>query len=38
MVPRENDLGVMIFGDVGNSDRLFMDIFSDIERVGLVND
>jgi hypothetical protein len=30
-----DDLGVVVFGNIGDGDRLFMDIQSDIERARL---
>jgi hypothetical protein len=30
--PEGDDLGVMFVGDIGDRDRLFMDIHSDVER------
>jgi len=34
--PQGDDLGVMIFGNVGHSDRLFVHIHSDVQRARLV--
>ena len=34
--PQGEDLGVMIFGNVGHSDRLFMHIHADVKRARLV--
>jgi hypothetical protein len=35
--PQGDDLGVMIFGDVGHSDRLFVHIHADVKRARLVH-
>jgi hypothetical protein len=36
-VAQGDDCGVVFLGDVGNGDRLFMDIQSDVKRARLVH-
>lgn len=35
--PQGDDLGVMIFGDVGHGNGIFMNIHSDVKRARLVH-
>jgi hypothetical protein len=32
-----DDLGVMVFGDVGHGNRVFVDVHSDVKRARLVH-